>query len=99
MQLKRPWVSKKWRKGNLRLQVASNKEEMHNILKELNALLAAERKNVHDTFECVDMDSCLGWEPRMDYVCDRKHLEWKRRQLNISETEMKQYQALLDLCP
>ena len=43
---------------------------MENILKE-------ERQNVLETIPLVENDSRLGWEPTMEYACDKKLLEWK----------------------
>ena len=50
-------------------------------------------KMVHHTltlgnFEIVHCDG-LGWEPRMDYVCDAPHLKRKLCQLTIAEEEIK----------
>lgn len=88
---------KKWRLGNLRLQVAQTREELLTQLDGLAAILAAERANVLDTIPCAETDSRLGWEPRMDYVCDPEHLRWKLRQLDNAREEMDFYRRLADL--
>lgn len=43
----------------------------------LREIAALERENVERTLPLVDFDSRLGFEPSMDYVGDRAHLEWK----------------------
>lgn len=48
-------------------------------------ILARERENVRATLPIVDVDSALGWEPIMLYVCGRPQLEWKLRQLDDVE--------------
>jgi hypothetical protein len=70
---------------------------MEKILDELETLLEAEKANVLATLPLVEADSRLGWEPRMDYVCDAAHLNWKLRQLAIAAEEMKAYRAMIRL--
>ena len=36
-----------------------------------------EIENAQKTIPLVDFDSRLGYEPSMEYMCDREHLEWK----------------------
>ena len=88
---------KRWRMGNLRLQCCCEREEMEKILEELEALLEAEKENVLATLPLVEADSRLGWEPRMDYVCDAPHLQWKLRQLAIASEEMTAYRKMIRL--
>lgn len=88
---------KKWRRENLRLQLAETRESMLTHLDKLGEILEAERKNVLDTIPLAQLDSRLGWEPRMDYVCDEEHLQWKLRQLENAEEEMQFYRDLIDL--
>lgn len=86
---------KKWWLANMRLQVAPGREAMLEQLNIIENLLDAEAENVSDTMPCVERDSRLGWEPRMDYVCDREHLEWKLRQLAITKEEIVSYRKLI----
>ena len=37
----------------------------------------AEICNAEKTISLVEFDSRLGWEPTMEYMCDREHIEWK----------------------
>ena len=89
--------SKHWRMGNLRLQCCCDRESMEKELDDLESLLAQERQNVLETLPLAAKDSRLGWEPRMDYVCDPAHLRWKLRQLDIAEAEMKAYRKMIRL--
>lgn len=86
---------KKWWLANMRIQVAPGRGEMLEQLDIIESLLANETGNVCDTIPCVEYDSRLGWEPRMDYVCDREHLEWKLRQLAIAKEEIISYRKLI----
>ena len=48
--------------------------------KTLDALLEIanrEKQNALDTIPLVEFDSRLGFEPSMEYMCDRAHIEWK----------------------
>lgn len=49
-------------------------------------ILAEERRNAADTIPVVEYDSVLGFEPSMEYVTDRKRVEWKLSQID-RETE------------
>ena len=89
--------SKHWRMGNLRLQCCCDRESMEKELDDLESLLVQERQNVLETLPLAEKDSRLGWEPRMDYVCDPAHLRWKLRQLDIAEAEMKAYRKMIRL--
>ncbi len=52
-------------------------EESDAILDEMEALGEAEIANAEACIPLVEADSRLGWEPSMEYMCDREHLEWK----------------------
>ena len=39
----------------------------------------------------------LGWEPSMEYVCDKWHLEWKLRQVESALRETSAYRRMLNL--
>jgi hypothetical protein len=41
------------------------------------ALAEEEIANAQATIPLVEKDSRLGYEPTMEYMCDRAHLEWK----------------------
>ena len=61
---------------------------------------AALAENVRETLPLVDADSRLGWEPSMDYMADREHLEWKLRQLdNLLNKTLPAYRRTIALCP
>ena len=49
---------------------------------ELVDILEEERRNVLETIPLAEADSCLGWEPSMEYCGDREHLEWKLEKLD-----------------
>ena len=68
------------------------------LLDEIEALQLKEKENVLDTIPLVDADSALGFEPSMLYLTDRRHLEWKLRQIdfviNIEMREMREGLAI-----
>jgi hypothetical protein len=47
------------------------------ILDRMVALAEIEIANAEATIPLVEADSRLGWEPTMEYMADRAHLEWK----------------------
>lgn len=56
------------------------------IIDQMVELLKKERENAVLTIPLVEFDSVLGFEPAMEYVTDRKRLEWK---INQVDEEMK----------
>ncbi|MBQ5931334.1 MAG: hypothetical protein IIX00_03650 [Tidjanibacter sp.] len=47
----------------------------------MEKLLLTEIENAKAALPLVDADSRLGWEPTMNYLGDREHIEWKIRQV------------------
>ena len=88
---------KKFYRANMRLQNFSSRPAMLSELEIIVKLLEAEKANVLDTIPLVEKDSRLGWEPRMDYVCDTEHLQWKLRQLAIAFEEVEAYRKMINL--
>lgn len=61
---------------------------------EMVALAEAEIANAAASIPLVEADSRLGWEPSMEYMCDRLHLEWKIAQLRrVIDEELPAYVA------
>ena len=68
------------------------------IYDQMDVILNNEREVVKDTFDLVDADSRLGWEPTMLYMTDRWHLEWKLRQLDyVQNHELANYRNVITL--
>ncbi len=88
---------KQWWLLNTKLQAATNKQEMLTILEQLEELAAKEIQNARETIPAVELDSRLGWEPSMEYVCDKWHLEWKIRQVNSALSEIDTYRKMINL--
>ena len=51
------------------------------LVRDMTALARDEIANAEATIPLVRLDSRLGWEPSMDYLCDEAHLRWKIRQV------------------
>jgi hypothetical protein len=88
---------KNWWLLNTKLQASSDKQEMLAILEQLEELAAKEIQNARELIPAVEFDSRLGWEPSMEYVCDKWHLEWKIRQVNSALKEIKTYRKMINL--
>ena len=51
-----------------------------------------EHENAIDTIPLVEFDSRLGYEPSMEYMTDRAHIEWKLGLLSeLIEKELPSY--------
>ena len=86
---------KKWYLTTLELKSCADREKSSALLNKLVDIADAERQNVTDTIQYVERDSRLGWEPSMEYVCDKWHLEWKLRQLDFALREIEDYRKIL----
>lgn len=88
---------KKFYRLNINLLHSQSRDEALGYLAEMELLLAAEADNTRDTIPAVETDSRIGWEPSMEYVCDRWHLEWKLRQLATALEEIAIYRKIVNL--
>ena len=68
------------------------------LVDKLEELLKSEIANAEKTIPLVEADSRLGWEPSMEYMTDRKHLEWKiKHSRQIIEYDLNTYRTMLNL--
>ncbi len=88
---------KQWWILNMKMQTSSTKEEALAILDEIEKLAYIEIENAKDTIPAVETDSRIGWEPSMEYVTDKWHLEWKVRQVEAALREIATYRGCLKL--
>ena len=62
------------------------------------AMAWKEIKNAEDTSPLVEAESRLGWEPTLEYMTDREHLEWKIRQVkSVIEYDIAKFRKIIDL--
>ena len=74
------------------------KVDMPELIDKIEKLLLDEIENAKATIPLVEKDSRLGWEPSMEYVTDKEHLEWKIRQCQfVIDVEIKDCRDSLEL--
>ena len=88
---------KEWYTLNMKLRTAETVEESNAWLDKIEALAQKEIANAKEAIPFVELDSRLGWEPSMEYVTDRWHIEWKLRQMESMLREVKDYRACINL--
>ncbi len=71
INLKRWWLLKQ------ELTQEGDPAKANVLLDRMTELAEAEIQNAQETIPLVEQDSRLGFEPSMEYMTDRKHLEWK----------------------
>ncbi|MBR7131733.1 MAG: hypothetical protein IKC82_07105 [Lentisphaeria bacterium] len=89
--------TKEWYCLNRELQNISSGKEGEEILDKIVALAGKEMDNARNAMEFVELDSRIGWEPSMEYVGDKWHLEWKIRQVESALLEIADYRKILRL--
>ena len=86
--------AKQWFLLREKLLVEGSYEVAARMCDEAEHLLKLERANVEAAIPLVQMDSRLGFEPNMGYVCSEKELRWKIRQLDyVINSELRAYRA------
>ncbi len=89
---------KRWWLENTAMLACTNAADALSHLDAIESIAHEELANAADTVPTVETDSRIGWEPSMEYVCDRWHLEWKARQLESALLEIDAYRKMLRLC-
>lgn len=89
--------TKQWYCLNRDLQNIKCREEGLKLLDEIETLAEQEISNAASAIEFAELDSRIGWEPSMEYVGDRWHLEWKIRQVRSALLEVADYRKILNL--
>lgn len=70
---------KNWKIRKEVLEHSDSAEEIRKAAAEMREIGLREIENARNTIPLVEYDSRLGYEPSMEYMCDREHLEWKIR--------------------
>lgn len=87
-----------WYQLNLQLLNSEDASQSLRLLDEIEALAEREIVNAQNAIPCVEADSRLGWEPSMEYMTDRWHLEWKIRQVRtMIDGDITAYRKMLNL--
>ena len=73
--------TKQWWHLKEQLRAEREPQRANSLLDSLVLLAEREIANAQATIPLVEADSRLGWEPTMEYMTDRSHLEWKIAQL------------------
>ena len=68
----------------------AGKGDKAEIVREMLEIAEADIKNAEETIPLVEYDSRLGYEPSMEYMCDRAHLEWK---IDVTRKAMEEIKA------
>ena len=81
----------------MKLRTAETVEETNAWLDKIEALAQKEIANAKEAIPFVELDSRLGWEPSMEYVTDKWHIEWKLRQMESMLREVNDYRTCINL--
>ena len=84
--------AKDWYAATAPLPIVSDRGEVERLIARAETVLEEERKNVERAIPLVECDSRLGWDPRMEYVCDPARLRWKLQLLDyVAGTELDKF--------
>ena len=67
---------KNWKLGKEILE-GNDADKKREAAAKMREVGLAEIENARNTIPLVEYDSRLGYEPSMEYMCDREHIEWK----------------------
>jgi len=89
--------TKRWWQVKQALLAETDPAVARTLAEDLTRLGEVELCNAQAAIPLVDADSRLGWEPSMEYMCDRAHLEWKIAQLHfVLDEEIPEYLSKLE---
>ncbi len=89
--------AKRWFILKNRFFAEPDREKLSQMLDEMETLLKSEIENAKSAIPLVEADSRLGWEPRMIYLTDREHIEWKIAQVEgVLKYEVAAYRDCLE---
>ena len=92
--------AKNWWVVNQKLLAEPDGDKAVKMLDKLEIIARCEIQNAQNTIPVVEANSRLGWEPSMEYVTDKWHLEWKIKQVkNVLENEIPVYRKIVKLSP
>ena len=80
---------KKFYALDLKRKAAEDDETRRDAITQMIEILREERANAEATIPIVEYDSALGFEPSMEYVTDRKRIEWKLSQVDREAEKLK----------
>lgn len=87
-------LAKKWFELRYRLIIEKDPGRAWQMCDEAEALLLDEKENVEVAIKCVALDSRLGYEQIMGYVCSEEKLNWKLRHLEyVIHSELRAYRT------
>jgi len=82
----------------MRLLTKADKTKALKLLGSLDQIARDEMTNARATIPLIESNSRLSWEPSMEYMTDREHLEWKIRQVKtVVEYEISVYRKIIRL--
>ena len=83
--------TKQWYIQKNILHTTTDEQELRNTVARMKELCDEEIRNAEETIPLVELDSRLGWEPTMEYMTDRAHLEWKIKATQFSKKQLDMY--------
>lgn len=90
--------TKRWWMLNADLLSEADPGKAGKILTRMEEVARAEIENARSAIPLVEEDSRLGWEPSMEYMTDRAHLEWKIATVQtVLDAHIPAYRQALDL--
>jgi hypothetical protein len=88
---------KRWWLENTAMIACATAADAEKHLDAIEKIAHDEITNALEKIPAVENDSRIGWEPSMEYVCDRWHIEWKTRQVESALREIDAYRKMLRL--
>lgn len=83
--------TKRWYLLYTKLSAAEDEQSIRDIIAKMKVIGTEEIQNAFETIPLVEADSRLGWEPSMEYMTDKKHLEWKIKVTEITVNDLDKY--------
>lgn len=87
---------KRWNIKKCALLSEGEREKALCLVEELQNIATEEIENAKSILWATEIDSCLGWEPSMEYLGDAEHILWKINQVQkIRDSRLEEFKVCL----
>lgn len=87
---------KRWNIKKTKLYGETDREKALTIIEEMQDIASDEIENAKNILWAAEADSCLGWEPSMEYLGDAEHIRWKIEQVKrIRDARLEEFKICL----
>lgn len=87
---------KRWSIARTKLYGEADRKKALKLVEEMQQIATEEIENARSAIPAAEADSCLGWEPSMEYLGDAEHILWKIKQVErMRDSRLEEFKVCL----